>query len=48
MEEKPEVAAFLDFYAQNNTAIAEAAQFISLNEEQTTALQDQTSKLTGN
>jgi len=47
VEEKPEVAAFLDFYSQNNAEIAEAAQYITLNEEQTTELQEQTSQLTG-
>lgn len=45
--DKPQVAAFLDFYAANDTEIAEAAKFIALNEEQTTTLQDMTSELTG-
>jgi len=31
--EKPQVKAFVDFYAQNNAEIAEAAQFIPLSEE---------------
>ena len=38
-EEKPQVKAFVDFYAQDVTQIAEAAQFIPLNDEQTTELQ---------
>lgn len=46
-EKKPEVAAFLDFYAANNATIAEAAKFIPLNEEQNTELQNMTSELTG-
>jgi phosphate transport system substrate-binding protein len=37
--EKPQVKAFIDYFAQNVTKIAEAAQFIPLNEEQTTQLQ---------
>ncbi len=36
--EKPEVAAFVDFYAQNDARIAEAAQYIPLNEEQSAEL----------
>ncbi|TQN41198.1 phosphate ABC transporter substrate-binding protein (PhoT family) [Blastococcus colisei] len=32
--EKPGVAAFVDFYAQNDSDIAEAAQYIPLNDEQ--------------
>jgi phosphate transport system substrate-binding protein len=44
--DKPQVAGFVDFYAQNSTAIAEAAQFIPLNEEQTAKLQDAASALT--
>ncbi|MBA2574197.1 MAG: PstS family phosphate ABC transporter substrate-binding protein [Nocardioidaceae bacterium] len=47
VEDKPQVAAFLDFYAANNAEIAEAAKFIPLNEDQTTELQDMTSELTG-
>ena len=38
-DQKPQVKAFVDFYAQNVTQIAEAAQFIPLNDEQTTELQ---------
>ena len=44
--DKPQVAGFVDFYAQNSTTIAEAAQFIPLNEEQTAKLQDAASALT--
>ncbi len=47
VEEKPEVAAFVDFYAANIVDIVEAAQFIPLNEEQTTELEDTASQLTG-
>ena len=32
--EKPELKAFVDFYAQNDGEIAEAAQYIPLNDEQ--------------
>jgi phosphate transport system substrate-binding protein len=34
----PEVKAFVDYYAQNDQSIAEAAQFIQLNEEQRSEL----------
>jgi phosphate transport system substrate-binding protein len=37
--EKPQVKGFVDFYAQNDADIAEAAQFIPLNEEQVADLQ---------
>ena len=37
--DKPQVKAFVDFYAQNDAAIAEAAQYIPLNEEQQAELQ---------
>ncbi len=37
--EKPEVAAFVDYYATNDAEIAEAAQYIPLNEEQSAELQ---------
>jgi len=36
--EKPEVKGFVDFYAENDETIAEAAQFIQLNEEQRSEL----------
>lgn len=32
--DKPEVAAFVDYYAENDADIAEAAQYIPLNDEQ--------------
>jgi phosphate transport system substrate-binding protein len=37
--EDPAVAAFVDYYAENNAQIAEAAQYIPLNEEQSAELQ---------
>lgn len=37
--EKPQVAAFVDFYAANVNAAAEAAQFIPLNDEQVSELE---------
>jgi phosphate transport system substrate-binding protein len=43
--EKPQVKAFVDFYAGNDAQIAEAAQFIPLNEEQQSALQDAAASL---
>lgn len=39
-EEKPHVAEFVKYYAESSSQIAEAAQFIPLNDEQTTTLQD--------
>jgi len=36
--EKPQVKAFVDFYAANAAQIAEAAQFIALNDEQAATL----------
>ncbi len=47
VEEKPEVAAFVDFYAANIADIVKAARFIPLNDEQTTQLEDTASQLTG-
>jgi len=38
--EKPQVAEFVQFYAESDAEIAEAAQFIPLNEEQSTELTD--------
>lgn len=43
--EKPQVAAFVDFYAANNGAVAEAAQYIPLNDERSAALQDAVAQL---
>jgi phosphate transport system substrate-binding protein len=37
--DKPQVKAFVDFYAENDADIAEAAQFIPLNDEQRGALE---------
>lgn len=36
---RPEVKEFVDFYAGQDAEIADAAQFVALNEEQSTALQ---------
>ena len=38
--DKPQVKAFVDFYAENDAEIAEAAQYIPLNEDQQSQLQD--------
>jgi phosphate transport system substrate-binding protein len=43
--EKPEVAAFVDFYATNADRIAEAAQFIPLNDEQRGKLESAASSI---
>jgi phosphate transport system substrate-binding protein len=43
--EKPEVAAFVDFYASNDDRIAEAAQYIPLNDEQRGKLESAASSL---
>jgi phosphate transport system substrate-binding protein len=43
--DKPQVDAFLDFYAENNAEIAEAAQYIPLNEEQAAELQEAVAQL---
>ena len=45
--EKPQVASFVDFYVENNSDIAEAAQFIPLSDEQTTELTDAAASLGG-
>jgi phosphate transport system substrate-binding protein len=45
--DKPQVAAFVDFYVANITDVVELAQFIPLNEEQTTELEDKASSLAG-
>ena len=37
--QRPEVKAFFDYYVANDTAIAEGALFIPLNEEQKTKLE---------
>ncbi len=43
--EKPQVAAFVDFYVQNNAEIAEAAQYIPLNDEQRAELETAAAEL---
>ena len=43
--EKPHVKAFLDFYAESNADIAEAAQYIPLNDEQVSNLQSAVAQL---
>ncbi len=43
--EKPQVAAFVDFYIQNLPAVTEAALYIPLNEEQSQETQDALSSL---
>ena len=48
VEDKPQVKAFVEFYAQNDGTIAEAAKFIPLNDEQRTELEDTAAQLTGN
>ena len=44
---KPEVKAFMDFVAANQQAIAEAAQFVALTEEQATEAESALSSLEG-
>ena len=43
--EKPQVAEFVDYYVANDAEIAEAAQFITLNEEQSAELEDAAAQL---
>jgi phosphate transport system substrate-binding protein len=43
--EKPQVAGFVDFYAQQIDRIAEAAQFVALNEDQKSELSDTVGQL---
>jgi phosphate transport system substrate-binding protein len=43
--DKPQVKAFVDFYVENDAEIAEAAQYIPLNEDQQSALQDAAASL---
>ena len=45
VKKKPQVAAFIDFYAANDGDIAEAAQFIPLNEEQVSELKSAADQL---
>jgi phosphate transport system substrate-binding protein len=48
VEQKTQVAGFVDFFAQQSSEIAELAEFIPLNEEQTSTLEEAASQLTGN
>ncbi len=43
--EKPQVAGFVDFYAQQIDQIAEAAQYVALNEDQKSELNDTVGQL---
>jgi phosphate transport system substrate-binding protein len=43
--DRPQVAAFVDYYVASDADIAEAAQFIPLNEEQSAELEDAASSL---
>jgi phosphate transport system substrate-binding protein len=43
--DKPQVKAFVDFYAENDADIAEAAQFIPLNDEQRSELESAAAEL---
>lgn len=43
--DKPEVAAFVDYYVENDSDIAEAAQYIPLNEEQRSTLESTAGEL---
>ncbi len=45
--DKPQVAAFVDYFAGNSGEIAELAAFIPLNEEQTAELEDAQASLAG-
>ncbi len=45
--DKPQVAAFVDYFAGNSAEIAELAAFIPLNEEQTAELEDAQASLAG-
>jgi phosphate transport system substrate-binding protein len=45
--DKPEVKAFLEFYLENDAEIAEAAQFIPLNDEQKTEAQSAFDSIVG-
>ena len=45
--DKPQVAAFVDYYVENIGDVVELAQFIPLNDKQTTELEDQAASLAG-
>ena len=46
-KEKPQVAAFVDFYVENDAKISEAAKFITLNDEQRAELEKSAAGLAG-
>jgi phosphate transport system substrate-binding protein len=46
-KDKPQVAAFVDFYVKNDTKISEAAKFIALNDEQRAELEKAAAGLAG-
>ena len=46
-KDKPQVAAFIDFYVKNDAKISEAAQFITLNDEQRSELEKTAAGLAG-
>lgn len=46
-QQKPEVQAFIDFYTESVNEIAEAAQYISLNDEQVADLQESVAAISG-
>ena len=45
--DKPQVAAFVDYYVEKDAEIAEAAQFIPLSDEQKSSLEEAASGLGG-
>jgi len=46
-KDKPQVAAFVDFYVKNDEKISEAAKFITLNSEQRSELEEAAAGLAG-
>jgi len=46
-QDKPQVAAFVDYYIENINEIAELAQFVPLNDEQVSESQDELASLQG-
>jgi phosphate transport system substrate-binding protein len=46
-DEKPQVSAFVDYYVENDGSIAEAAQYITLNDDQKGELEDALGTLQG-
>jgi phosphate transport system substrate-binding protein len=45
--DKPQAAAFVDYYVENDADIVETAQFIPLNDEQKAELEDAAGQLSG-